>query len=96
MMTRYLNLFVQYAQLNILLSSIEERRIITAVYYKLFSYIRTMNEPNFARCAMRSLLLSFPVYSLFSCLLLSSPLYLLPLFPAAFRFFRFDLVYVSI
>lgn len=44
-----MDLFLLYIQINILISSIEERKIIMAVYYKLYYYLKYQSEPNFPR-----------------------------------------------
>ncbi len=47
--TAFLDLFTMYAQINLLVNSIEEKRLIMAVYYKLFNFIKATNEPNYQR-----------------------------------------------
>lgn len=47
----YYDLFIIYTQLNLIAASIEDRKIILAVYYKLFHFIKCTNEPSFGRVA---------------------------------------------
>jgi len=51
LLTHFMNLLVKYVEINSLLASIEERKIILAYYYKLFFYIKCVSEPNFGRLA---------------------------------------------
>jgi len=57
----YLDLFTVTAQLNLLISSIEERKLILAVYYKLFFFIKCTNEPNFGRVSNYAVALDNPI-----------------------------------
>lgn len=47
----FLELFTLYAQTNLLMASIEEKKLIMAVYYKLHFFVKCTNEPNFPRLA---------------------------------------------
>lgn len=56
-----MDLFAIATQLNFLISFIEERKIVLAVYYKLFFFIKCTNEPNFARVAKYAVALDDPI-----------------------------------
>ena len=44
-----MDLLVTYAQMNIFIAQIEEKKVLMAVFYKLFYFIKCINEPNFLR-----------------------------------------------
>eukprot|EP01119_Soliformovum_irregulare_P005153 TRINITY_DN1660_c0_g1_i1.p1 TRINITY_DN1660_c0_g1~~TRINITY_DN1660_c0_g1_i1.p1 ORF type:complete len:1147 (-),score=374.72 TRINITY_DN1660_c0_g1_i1:168-3608(-) len=57
----FFDLLTLYAQITFLQSMIEDRKLILAVYYKLFFFIRCTNEPNFARVANYAVACDNPV-----------------------------------
>jgi len=47
----FMDLFVTYAQMNIFVSQVEEKKILLTVFYKIFFFVKCVNEPNYLRVA---------------------------------------------